>query len=112
MEIPQKAKRLRIYVGESDRADGKPLYEAIVIAAKKAELGGATVFRSPMGFGKTSRLHTEKILQLSSDLPIIIEIVDEEAKLTAFLDIIKPLMKGGLLTMEDVSVLHYHGIEK
>lgn len=85
----------------------KPLYEAIVLKARELHLAGATVLRSPMGFGRTSRLHTAKILQLSTDLPIVIEIVDLPEKIEAFLPVLDGMMDGGLVTLEKVQILHY-----
>ena len=111
MQIPNDAVLLRIYLGESDRWEHQPLYEAIVLAARAAHLAGATVLRGPMGFGKSSRLHTAKILRLSTDLPLVIEIVDSEANLTAFLPTLDKMMGGGLVTLEKVKVLHYRGKE-
>lgn len=99
--------RLRIFIGESDRWDHKPLYEAIVMKAREAHLAGATVLRGLMGFGKSSRVHTAKILRLSMDLPLIIEIVDTEEKLNAFLPVLDQMMKGGLVTLEQVRVIDY-----
>ncbi len=107
MQTAQPAALLRIFVGESDRADGKPLYEAIVLAARKEGLAGATVIRGPMGFGHSSHLHTTKILRLSEDLPIIVEIVDDEAKITRFLPALDMMMQSGLVTIEKVKVLRY-----
>ena len=107
MQIPDDAVLLRIFVGESDRWEHKPLYEAIVLKARQSHLAGATVLRGPMGFGKASRLHTAKILRLSMDLPLIIEIVDSEEKINAFLPALDTMMGGGLVTMEKVKVLHY-----
>jgi PII-like signaling protein len=112
MQIPEDAVLLRIFIGESDRWEGKPLVEAIVLKAREMHLGGATVLRGPMGFGKTSRLHTAKILNLSSDLPIVIEIVDSEASINAFLPVIDEMITGGLVTMEKVRVLHYRGTKR
>ena len=109
MQIPEDAVLLRIFIGESDRWEGKPLVEAIVLKARELHLGGATVLRGPMGFGKTSRLHTAKILNLSTDLPMVIEIVDSEASINAFLPILDGMVTGGLVTMEKVKVLHYRG---
>jgi len=110
MELPQDSLLLRIFIGESDRFGGDPLYEAIVLKARERGLAGATVFRSPMGFGAASHLHTAKILRLSDDLPIVVEIVDEEARLNAFLPVLDGMMDGGLVTLEKVRVLHYrHG---
>ena len=107
MHLPQNAMLLRIFIGESDRWEHKPLYEAIVMKAREAHLAGATVLRGLMGFGKSSRLHTAKILRLSVDLPLIIEIVDTEEKLNAFLPILDEMMKGGLVTLEPVRVIDY-----
>jgi PII-like signaling protein len=107
MQLPKDAMLLRIFVGESDKAGQRPLYEAIVLKAREAHLAGATVLRGPMGFGHSSRLHTAKILRLSEDLPIVIEIVDTEDKINAFLDSIEPIMGAGLVTLERVQVLRY-----
>jgi hypothetical protein len=107
MELPQAAMLLRIFVGESDRHRHRPLYEAIVLAAREAHLAGATVLRGPMGFGASSRLHTAKILRLSEDLPIVIEIVDSEDKIEAFLPTLETMMTSGLVTLERVQVLRY-----
>jgi PII-like signaling protein len=109
MEIPQDSVLLRIFIGESDRADGKPLYEAIVLRAREAHLAGATVFRGAMGFGKSSRLHTTKILRLSYDLPVLIEIVDREDKINAFLPQLDKMVSGGLITLEKVRAIRYVG---
>src|ERR1700679_1110331 len=100
MELPQDAVLLRIFIGESDRWEHQPLYEAIVLKARGVYLGGATVLRGGMGFGKTSRLHTAKILNLSTDLPLVIEIVDSEAGINAFLPVLDKMITGGLLTLE------------
>src|SRR3954453_8138424 len=107
MQIPHEAVVLRIFIGESDRFDHHPLYEAIVLKARELHLAGATVLRGPMGFGKSSRLHTAKILRLSLALPLVIEIVDSEEKIQAFLPVLDPMMKGGLITLENVRVIHY-----
>jgi uncharacterized protein len=107
MQIPSDAVLLRIFIGESDRWQHKPLHEAIVLKAREMHLAGATVLRGPMGFGKSSRLHTAKILRLSMDLPMVIEIVDDEEKIQAFLPVLEPMMGGGLVTLEKVKVLHY-----
>jgi len=112
MQIPEDAVLLRIFIGESDRWEHKPLYEAIVLKARELHLAGATVLRGPMGFGKNSRLHTAKILNLSTDLPLVIEIVDSEAKINAFLPELDKMIGGGLVTLEKVKVLHYRGEEK
>jgi len=112
MEIPQDAILLRIFIGESDRWEHRPLYEAIVLQSRENGLGGATVLRGPMGFGKTSVLHTAKSLQLSMDLPLIIEIVDSEEKINAFLPVLDGMITGGLVTLEKVKVIHYRGQAK
>src|SRR6058998_1753629 len=98
MQIPQDAVLLRIFLGENDRAGHAPLYEAIVLKARELHLGGATVLRGPMGFGHSSRMHTAKILRLSMDLPIVIEIVDGEEKIEAFLPQLEEMMSGGMVT--------------
>ena len=105
MQIPHEAVLLRIFIGESDRWEHHPLYEAIVLKAREAHLAGATVLRGPMGFGKSSRLHTAKILRLSMDLPVVIEIVDSEDKINAFLPVLDPMIGGGLVTVEKVKVI-------
>ncbi len=107
MHLPHEATLLRIFIGESDRWNHKPLYEAIVLKARELHLAGATVLRGPMGFGKSSRLHTAKILQLSMDLPLVIEIVDSEDKIQGFLPMLDEMMRGGLVTLEKVRVIDY-----
>jgi len=111
MQIPTDAVLLRIFIGESDRWEHKPLYEALVLKARELHLAGATVLRGPMGFGKASRLHTAKILRLSMDLPLILEIVDSEEKINSFLPELEKMMGGGLVTLEKVKVLHYRAGE-
>jgi PII-like signaling protein len=107
MQIPKQALLLRIFIGEDDAFDGAPLYEAIVMKARETHLAGATVLRGAMGFGASSRLHTAKILRLSEDLPLIIEIVDSEDKINAFLPMLDGMMSSGLITLEKVQVLQY-----
>lgn len=107
MQIPRNAVLLRIFVGENDRHERRPLHEAIVLRAREMHIAGATVLRGPMGFGHSSRLHTSKILRLSEDLPLVIEIVDSEAKIDTFLPVLDGMMKGGLVTCEKVQVLVY-----
>src|SRR5437879_2281155 len=107
MHLPHDAVLLRIFIGESDRWHHQPLYEAIVLKAREMHLAGATVLRGPMGFGKSSRLHTAKILRLSMDLPLVIEIVDSEEMIRSFLPVLDEMMGGGLLTMEKVKVIEY-----
>jgi len=111
MQIPHDSVLLRIFIGESDRWHHQPLYQAIVLKAREMHLAGATVLRGPMGFGKSSRLHTAKILRLSMDLPIVVEIVDSEEKIQQFLPVLDEMMGGGLLTMEKVKVIDYRGKE-
>lgn len=98
---------LRIFIGETDRWNHQPLYEAIVLKAREMHLAGATVLRSPMGFGKSSLVHTTKILRLSMDLPLIIEIVESDEKIQLFLPVLDEMVKSGLVTLEKVSVIHY-----
>ena len=108
MELPHDCVLLRIFIGESDRHDGKPLYEAIVLKARERHLAGATVLRAAMGYGKSSRIHTSKILRLSADLPLVIEIVDSEEQINAFLPVLDGMMSGGLITLEKARVIYYH----
>jgi uncharacterized protein len=107
MSIPEDGYLLRIFVGESDRHGHYPLYESIVLQAREAGLAGATVLRGVMGFGKHSILHTAKILRLSEDMPMIIEIVDSLEKIEKFLPVLDDLIKDGLVTIEKVRVIHY-----
>jgi len=107
MHIPREAVLLRIFIGENDRCEGRPLYEALVLKAREMHLGGATVLRGPMGFGHSSRLHTAKILRLSEDLPFVVEMVDSGGKIEGFLDAIEPMMGSGLITLEKVQVIQY-----
>ena len=107
MQIPHEAVLLRIFLGESDRWHHQPLYEALVLKARELHLAGATVLCGPMGFGKSSRMHTAKILRLSMDLPLVIEIVDAEEKINAFLPVLDEMLKGGLVTLEKVRVIDY-----
>ncbi len=107
MTLPKDGKLLRIFIGENDRHQGLPLYEWIVRQARQQGLAGATVLRGLEGFGAHSRLHTAKILRLSSDLPIVIEIVDTEAKIEAFLPVVDAALSEGLVTIEKVEVRFY-----
>src|ERR1043166_8808910 len=109
MNLPNEATLLRIFLGESDRWKHQPLYEAIVLKAREMHLAGATVVRGAMGFGKSSRLHTAKILRLSMDLPLVIEIVDSDEKIQSFLPELDKMIGGGLVTLEKVKVLNYRG---
>src|SRR5437660_5091304 len=105
MNIPESGKLLRIFIGESDRWHHQPLYEAIVLKARELGLAGATVLRGPMGFGAKSHLHTAKILRLSTDLPMVIEIVDSEEKVSLLLPHLDEMVAEGLVTLEDVQVI-------
>ncbi|HUC44270.1 MAG TPA: DUF190 domain-containing protein [Candidatus Sulfotelmatobacter sp.] len=107
MKLEGEGVLLRIFLGELDKSDGRPLYEAIVLAARGAGLAGATVLRGPMGFGARSRLHTAKVLRLSEDLPVVIEIVDTKEKIDAFLPKLDTMMGDGLVTTERVHVVRY-----
>jgi PII-like signaling protein len=108
MQVPTDAVLARIFLGEADRGPGgHPLYESVVLKAREMHLAGATVLRGPMGFGRNSRLHTAKILRLSADLPMVVEIVDAEDKVRAFLEAIEPMMGSGLVTLERVRVIRY-----
>ena len=98
---------MRIFIGEAQRHDGKPLYEAIVLKARELHLAGATVLRGGLGYGHSSHLQTAKILRLSDDLPLVIEIVDSEEKIKAFLPVLDGMMASGLVTLENIQVLQY-----
>lgn len=112
MSIPTEGKLLRIFIGESDRWNGRPLYEAIVEEAKRRGLAGATVWKGFMGFGAHSRMHTAKILRLSEDLPVLIEIVDAAEKIEAFLPDLDRMVTEGLVTLERAEVILYRGPEQ
>lgn len=107
MKIPADGKLLRIFIGEQDRWQGRPLYEAIVHLAKKEGMAGATVIKGFMGFGCKSHMHTAKILRLSEDLPVVIEMVDSEEKINAFLPRLDEMVKEGLMTLEKANVIMY-----
>jgi PII-like signaling protein len=107
MQLPRQAVLLRIFLGEDDRYEHKPLYEAIVLKAREMHLAGATVLRGPLSYGHSSRLHTAKILRLSEDLPVVIEIVESEEKINEFLPVLDGMMGSGLITLEKVQVLQY-----
>ena len=107
MELPKDAVLLRIFLGEDDKCGSQPLYEALVMKARAMHLAGATVLRGPLGFGHSSRIHTAKILRLSEDLPMIVEIVDTQDKIDSFLPALDEMMVSGLVTLEKVQVLHY-----
>jgi PII-like signaling protein len=107
MKIPEQGYLLRVFVAESDKHGHVPLYEAIVSKARETGLAGATVLRGVMGFGRHSVMHTAKILRLSEDLPMIVEIVDSLEKIEAFLPILDTMVPEGLVTLEQVRVIHY-----
>jgi PII-like signaling protein len=107
MPLSRDAVLLRIFIGEDDKSDHKPLYEAIVLKAREMHLAGATVLRGPLGFGHSSVLHTTKIVRLSQDLPLVIEIVDREEAINAFLTAIEPMIGSALVTTEKVKVIQY-----
>jgi PII-like signaling protein len=111
MKLPTEGKLLRIFIGESASVEGRPLYEVIVLKARELGLAGATVLRGTMGFGASSRLHTSKILRLSDDLPIVVEIVDSEEKISHLLPFLDDVVADGMTTMEDVQILKYKGRE-
>jgi uncharacterized protein len=103
----EAATLLRIFIGESDEFEGRPLHEAVVLRARELGLAGATVLRGSMGYGRSSRLHTARILRLSEDLPLVIEIVDSEKRIEAFLDQLGPMLGSSLVTLENVRVVRY-----
>jgi PII-like signaling protein len=105
MQLPKQAVLLRIFTGENDKFDDRPLYEAIVMKAREMHMAGATVLRGSMGFGKSSLVHTDKILRLSLDLPLVIEIVDSEEKINEFLPVLDGMMDSGLVTLEKLQVM-------
>lgn len=107
MQIPTDGQLLRIFIGESDHHDGKPLYEALVLAAREHGIAGATMLRGLMGYGATSRIHTAKILRLSEDLPVVVEIVDSPEKIASFLPTVESMVRGGMVTLERVQVIRY-----
>lgn len=107
MKLPAEAQLLRIFIGESDKFGSRPLYEVIVEEARKQKIAGATVLRGILGFGANSRLHTAKILRLSEDLPVVVEIVDDPAKIADLLSTLDPMIQEGLVTLEKVQVIAY-----
>ena len=107
MHLPKESVLLRIFLGEQDKHERRPLYEAIVFKAREMHMAGATVLRGPLGFGVSSRVHSAKILRLSEDLPMVIEIVDSRDKIDAFLPVLDGMMGSGLVTLETVQVLQY-----
>lgn len=109
MKIPQEGCLLRVFIGESNTWHGRPLYEAIVLKAREMHLAGATVLRGLMGYGASSRLHTAKVLRLSGDLPIVIELVDSREKLEQLLPFLEQVVGDGMVTMERAEVICYRG---
>jgi uncharacterized protein len=109
MKLEGEGVLLRIYIGEQDKWQHHSLYEAIVLKAREMELAGATVLRGPMGFGAHSRLHTAKILRLSEDLPVLIEIVDKEERINAFIPELDKMLGDGLVTLEKIHIIRYRG---
>ena len=112
MKLAQDGQLLRIFIGEADTWHGRPLYEAIIFKAREQGIAGATMLRGLMGYGATSRIHTAKILRLSEDLPVIIEIVDSRDKIAAFLPVIDAMVQEGLVTLEKVQVIQYRSAGK
>jgi len=109
MKLPEESELLRIFVGEGDKFEGRPLYQAIVEEARRRGMAGATVLRGLMGFGATSRLHTVKVLRISEDLPMVVEIVDKAERIEAFLPELERMVPEGLITIEKVRVITYKG---
>lgn len=110
MKLPDEGELLRIFIGETDKYKGKPLYEAIVMKARELNLAGATVFRGIMGYGATSRIHSFKVLRLSEDMPVLIEIVDIKDNINKLIPFLDETVKEGLITMEKVRIIKYrHG---
>lgn len=107
MKIPQEGQLLRIFIGESDKWHGKPLYEEIILKARAMGIAGATMLRGLMGYGAASRIHTAKILRLSEDLPVVVEIVDSAEKIAVLLPVIEEMVEEGMVTLENVRVLQY-----
>jgi len=112
MKLPEEGKLLRIFIGETDTYQGKTLYEAIVLKARELNLAGASVFRGIMGFGAASRIHSIKLLRLSEDLPVMIEIVDTEEKINLILPFLDETVSEGLITMEKVQIIKYRSGKK
>jgi PII-like signaling protein len=113
MKISDEGQLLRVFVGESDKWEGRPLYEALVLRAREMGLAGATMLRGLMGYGAASRIHTAKILRLSEDLPVLVEIVDSPEKIASFLPVIDEMVKEGLVTLERVQIIIYrHGAQR
>src|SRR5512132_3229697 len=107
MRIPENGQLLRIFIGESDQWHGRPLYEVLVLKAREMGLAGATMMRGLMGYGAKSRIHTAKLLRLSEDLPVVVEIVDSEEKISAFLPVVDEMVQEGLVTLEAIKIIQY-----
>ena len=107
MKISREGQLLRIFIGESDQWHGRPLYEALILKAREMGLAGATMMRGLMGYGAASRIHTAKLLRLSEDLPVVVEIVDSQDKISAFLPLIDEMVQEGLVTLEAIQVIQY-----
>jgi PII-like signaling protein len=107
IELPEESVLLRIFISELDRYHGRPLYEALVLKAREVGLAGATVLRGPLGYGHSGRIHTAKILRLSDDLPLVVEIVETQQKIEAFLPVLDEMMESGLVTIEKATVVRY-----
>jgi len=112
VKIEGEGKLLRLFIGEHDRWDGKPLYEAIVLRARAEGMAGATVLRGIEGFGAASRVHTSRLLELSSDLPIVVELVDTDDKIEQLLPIVDEMVGDGMMTLETVHIVTYRGSPK
>ena len=111
MKVPEEGVLLRVVVGESDTWHGQPVYEQIVLKARELNMAGATVVRGIMGFGGTSRIHTAKILRLSEDMPVVVEIADSRERVEQILPFLDEVVRGGIVTMEDVRVVRYRHVE-
>jgi PII-like signaling protein len=109
MELPREAMLLRIFLGESDETEGEPVFRKIVLKAREMNLAGATVLRGPLGFGRSTDLHTRATFRLSMDSPIVVEIVDTEEKIQEFLVAVEPIIGAGLITLEKVQAIFYRG---
>ena len=107
MKLPEKGQLLRIFIGESDRSEGHPLYEGILNEARRLNMAGATVLKGVMGFGASSRIHTTKVLRLSEDLPMVIEIIDKKDRINLLMPYLDKHVKEGLITLEEVRVIKY-----
>ncbi|MCE5300059.1 MAG: DUF190 domain-containing protein [Spirochaetia bacterium] len=112
MELPSDSVLLRIFVGEEEKFEGKPVYEAVVMKAREMNMAGATVLRGILGYGKTSRIRSARVIEMSQDLPVVVEIVDTEDRVRNFIPVIERMLKGGMITMEKAQVLHYKHEQK